>query len=172
MDLNHLVGGAVNGTILAIVAIAATRYTRHILAGVLVVAALCYVGFAIEAQAGAAWLAVELAGVGVFGWVAWRGFRGSAWWLVAGWAMHPVWDVALHHAGPGRGFAPEWYTTSCLTWDVMVAGMAAIAILIGTHLTVAPSRAETPTIIAPLRPPTSACTCVACACAATGARAA
>jgi hypothetical protein len=172
MDLNHLVGGAVNGTILALIAIAVPRFTRHILAGVLVVAGLFYVLFAFEAHAGAPWLAAELVGVGIYGYAAVRGVRGSAWWLVAGWALHPLWDVALHHAGPGRVFAPEWYTTSCLTYDLMVAGVAAIAILIGTHVTDAPAATPTRARVAPLRPSTACCGCAPCTCAATGALAA
>jgi hypothetical protein len=172
MDLNHLVGGAVNGTILALIAIAVPRFTRHILAAVLVVAALFYVGFGLQAHTGAPWLAAELVGVGIYGYAAVRGVRGSAWWLVAGWALHPIWDVALHWAGPGRVFAPAWYTTSCLTWDLMVAGIAAIAILIGTHLTDAPAARPAPARVSPLRASTTACTCAQCTCAATGALAA
>jgi hypothetical protein len=170
MDLNHLVGGAVNGFGLAIVAIAVPRFTRHILAAGLGVAALFYVGFALDANMGSAWLAVELGGVGIYGYAAMRGVRGSAWWLVAGWALHPVWDIALHYAGPARGVAPAWYTTSCLTYDLMVAGMAAIAILIGTHLTDAPARRQAPTVTSPRR--ASSCTCRCDSCAAMGARAA
>ena len=171
MDLNHLVGGAVNGAILALIAVAVPRFTRHILAAVLVVAGLFYVRFALEAHAGGAWLAAELAGVGIYGFAAVRGVRGSAWWLVAGWALHPVWDVALHWAGPGRAFAPAWYTTSCLTWDLMVAGVAALAILVGTHLTDAPAAKRAPARVSPLRP-SAACGCATCTCAATGALAA
>ncbi len=163
MDLNHLVGGAVYGATFAFVAIAAPRFTRHLLAAVLVVAALCYVAFAVAAHAGAPWIVAELAGVGIYGYAAMRGVRGSAWWLVAGWALHPVWDVALHLVGPGASFAPAWYATSCLTYDLVVAGVAAIAILIGTHLTDAPRRTATRTVVSPLRP--SICTCSACACA-------
>ena len=169
MDLDHLVGGAVYGTIFALVAVAVPRFTRHILAAVLVVAGLVYVRFALEAHTGAAWLAADLAGVGIYGYAAVRGVRGSAWWLVAGWALHPVWDVALHYAGPGRAFAPEWYTTSCLTYDLMVAGVAALAILIGTHLTDVPAPA--PARVAPMRP-TATCGRPDCTCAATGALAA
>jgi hypothetical protein len=168
MDINHLVGGAVNGAILTFVAIAVPRFTRHVLAASLGVATTFYVGFALEAHASGAWLALELAGVGIYGYAAVRGVRGSAWWLVAGWALHPLWDVALHFAGAGSSFAPEWYTTSCLTWDLMVAGITAIAILIGTHLTDAPARPTTRTTVSPLR--TSPCTCGNCT--PTGARAA
>jgi hypothetical protein len=170
MDLNLLVGGAVYGTIMALIAVAAPRFTRPILAAALVVAGLFYVGFALQAHAGGAWLAAELAGVGIYGCAARRGVRGSAWWLVAGWALHPVWDVALHWAGPGRAFAPEWYTTSCLGWDLMVGGVAALAILVGTHLTDASAK-PAPARISPLRPSTG-CTCATCTCAATGALAA
>jgi hypothetical protein len=167
MDINHLVGGAVYGATFAFVAIAAPRFTRHLLAAVLVVAALCYVAFAIAAHAGAPSIVVELAGVGIYGYAAMRGLRGSAWWLVAGYALHPVWDVALHLAGgPAGSFSPDWYAPWCLTYDLFVAGIAAIAILIGTHLTDAPVR--TATVVSPLRP--SACTCAPCctmgACAA------
>ena len=169
MDLNHLVGGAVNGAIFVLIAVAAARFTRRILAAVLVVAGSFYGYFALDAQAGASWLAAELAGVGIYGYAAFRGLRGSAWWLVGGWALHPVWDVAVHYAGPGRAFAPEWYTISCLTYDLMVAGVAAIAILVGTHLTDAPSPARNATVAVPLRPG-SRCACTPCcameACAA------
>ena len=160
MDINSLVGGAVQGAVLTFVAIAIPRYTRRILAAVLVVAALFYVYFALDAHTSTPWLAAELAGVGIYGYAAVRGVRGSAWWLVAGWALHPVWDVALHYTGPGRAFAPAWYATSCLTWDLMVAGIAAIAILIGTHLSVSPARKTTPTLLSPVRP--SPCTCGCC----------
>jgi hypothetical protein len=171
MDLDHLVGGAVNGTILALIAVAVPRFTRQILAAVLVVAGLFYVGFALEARVGGAWLAAELVGVGIYGYAAMRGVRGSAWWLVAGWALHPVWDVALHRAGPGGAFAPAWYTTSCLGWDLMVAAVAALAILVGTHLTDAPAASRAPARVSPLRP-SAGCGCATCTCAATGALAA
>lgn len=161
MSLDYLVGGAVYGASLAFVAIAIPSATRHILATVLAVAALAYVPFAIAAEGGVAWVAVELAGATIFSYAAMRGLRGSAWWLVAGFALHPVWDVALHVAGAGRSVAPEWYTTSCLTYDLAVAAIAAIAILIGTHLTDVPARARA--IALPLRP--STCTCTICTCA-------
>ena len=164
MDLNHLVGGAVNGAVFALIAVAAARWTRHLLAAVLVVAGLFYVWFALEASTNAWWLAAELAGAGIYGYAAVRGVRGSAWWLVGGWALHPVWDVAVHYTGPGRAFAPEWYTISCLTYDLMVAGVGALAILVGTHLTDAPSPARNATVVAPLRG-AAGCTCTAHCCA-------
>ena len=168
MNLDILVAGAVYGLTLAIIAVAVPRFTRHILAAVLVVAGMFYVGFALEARASAAWLGVELIGVGIYGYAAVRGTRGSAWWLVAGFALHPVWDMALHTAGPGRGFAPQWYPTSCLTFDLMVAVIAAIAILIGTHLTAMPGAKP---VVLPLRPSTCGCGSIS-TCTANGACAA
>jgi hypothetical protein len=166
MSPNALIGGAFIGAILTIVAIAIPRYTRHILAATLVGAALVYIHFALDAHAGMAWLAAELAGVAVYGTLALRGVRRSAWWLVAGWTLHPVWDVALHYAGPGSSLAPDWYTVSCFTWDLATAMIIAIAILIGTHLSDAP--APKPVEVTPMR--RRACACPSCA--PTGARAA
>ena len=167
MDTNLLVSGAVYGAVLTLVAIAIPRFTRHLLLAALVVAAASYVYFALDSHASMPWLAAELAGVAVYGYAAVRGVRGSAWWLVGGLALHPVWDVALHYAGPGRGIAPDWYTTWCLTYDLMSAALAAVAILIGTHLTDAPVRTPAPTVS-----PLHSCTCTCSACTAVGARAA
>ena len=157
MSLDHLVGGAFNGAIFAIIAIAIPRASRHILAAALVVAAALYVGFALDARTNTAWLAVELAGVAIYGYAALRGVRGSAWWLVAGWALHPIWDVAIHYAGPGNAFAPAWYTTSCLTWDLIVAAYAALAILVGTHLSATPAPKSKPARISLMT--NASCTC-------------
>jgi hypothetical protein len=134
MSTDFLVAGAFIGSILTFVAIAIPRYTRHILAATLVGAALVYIHLAVDAHAGVSWLATEVTGVAIFGALAVRGVRRSAWWLAAGWALHPAWDVALHFAGPGHAFAPDWYTVSCITWDLATAAIIAVAILIGTHL--------------------------------------
>jgi hypothetical protein len=45
----------------------------------------------------------------------------------SGWALHPVWDIALHYFGPGASFAPVAYTVSCLTFDLAVAAYIAVA---------------------------------------------
>ena len=60
-----------------------------------------------------------------------RGVRGSTWWLVAGWALYPVWKVALHFFGPGHAFAPETYTITCLSFDLVVAAYVAVAYRFG-----------------------------------------
>lgn len=139
MDTSALLAGAVSGAIFVGAAYATSRYTRRILVAGLIVAALVYVYFAADARTGAGWLAAELLGVAVYGGVALRGLRGSAWWIAAGWALHPVWDVALHFAGPGRAFAPAWYTVSCLTWDLVVAAVVAYRAVRGSRAALTPA---------------------------------
>ena len=68
---------------------------------------MIYVYFAARAGAGAVWLAAELVGIAIYGSMGLRGVRGSAWWLAAGWALHPVWDILLHYIGPGHSFAAQ-----------------------------------------------------------------
>jgi hypothetical protein len=139
MDTNVLIAGAVNGAIFVGVAYALSRYTRQILVAVLILAALFYVYFAARAHAGAGWLAAELVGVAIYGGMAWRGLRGSPWWIAAGWALHPVWDVALHLFGPGRAFAPASYATACLTWDLVVAAVVAADAVRGWRMGAVPA---------------------------------
>jgi hypothetical protein len=125
-----LLVGAAGGALFVGLAYAFPRRTRGILARGLIVTAFVYVYFAARAHAGPAWLAAELAGVAVYGAMALRGLRGSAWWLVAGWGLHPVWDIAVHLIGPGRAFAPTAFANFCLTWDPIVAGVVAAVILL------------------------------------------
>lgn len=61
-----------------------------------------------------------LGGVAVFSVPAWLGVRRAAVWLPAGWALHVVWDVALHAVAPLA--APAWYVWLCLGFDLVVAG--------------------------------------------------
>ena len=58
----------------------------------------------------------------LYGAAAWLGFRVSAAVLALGWAMHVVWDVALHLQGAGAGYTPFWYPWGCVSFDLMVAG--------------------------------------------------
>jgi hypothetical protein len=97
------------------------RSARKLLAFGLVVAALIYVGFALTSQYKTIWLLAELCGVLIFTGFALAGLRHSAWWLIIGWALHAVWDVALHLHGPIQGVAPSWYAHLCLAFDLVVA---------------------------------------------------
>ena len=88
---------------------------RQLLFAVLLIAALAYVLFAVQAEAGAGWTPLELLGVVLYGTIGRKGLRGSMWWLAAGWALHPIWDIGLHYFGPGRSFVhPLRYPIPCV----------------------------------------------------------
>ena len=126
-----LVEGAIGGSVWMAAALAFARIRRGavgrwLLALLLLVAALFYVYFALREGAADFWIAGELLGVAIFGVMALRGLRGSPWWLAAGWALHPVWDIGLHYVGPGK-FAPAAYPIACVTFDLVGAGYLAVA---------------------------------------------
>jgi len=124
-----LIAGLVAGALFVLTAYAIRSQTRHILFWGLVGAALAYVIFAVYEHAGATWITLELLGVAIYGSMGFLGLRRSQWWLVTGWALHPVWDIALHYFGPGNAFAPAPYALGCLTWDPVVAASIAYRIL-------------------------------------------
>jgi hypothetical protein len=126
-----LINGVAYAAIFIVVALLISRFTsdivwRSFLALFLFVAAGVYIVFAIRAGEGTLWLVGELVGVAIFGGMALLGLRGSLWWIVAAWALHPLWDVGLHYLGPGRLFAPETYTIACLSFDLLVAAYIAL----------------------------------------------
>ena len=132
-----LINGAIFATVAVIVpAFLLSRFTREIVGrSVLViflfVAAGAYFGFAtvgrevVDTQP--IWMLVELAQVIVFGAIALRGLRGSPYWIAAGWALHPFWDVVLHYIGPGHSFTPWTYAIACVSFDWLVAIYIVIA---------------------------------------------
>lgn len=131
-----LVDGATLAVPLIVLAFLLSRFTRDIvgrslLAIVLFAAAGAYFGFALLGRdlqiASGFWVLGELAQVIVFSTMALLGLRGSSWWLVAGWALHPLWDFVVHYIGPGRLFAPINYTVPCVSFDWLVAVYIAIA---------------------------------------------
>jgi len=69
---------------------------------------------------------------GIYGTLALRGLRYSPLWLAAGWAFHPLWDVALHYFGPGGSFAPASYTITCVSFDLLVAAYVVLAYGLGS----------------------------------------
>jgi hypothetical protein len=132
MIVDYLVNGVIQASMLIVVAFLLSRFTRDIvgrslLAFVLFGAAFSYILFAVQAGEGAFWVVGEVVGVGIYGTMGLLGLRGSPWWLTAGWAAHPIWDVALHYFGPGGSFAPEAYAITCLSFDLLVAAYIAVA---------------------------------------------
>lgn len=134
-----LAEGAILAVPLIVIAFLLSRFTRDLVGRSLLVvfllaAAGAYFGFALLAAPGPIWVLAELVQVIVFGAIALLGLRGSPWWLAAGWALHPLWDVVLHYIGPGYSFAPITYTIPCLSFDLLVAAYIAIAYgLIGSR---------------------------------------
>jgi hypothetical protein len=131
-----LINGVAYAAIFMVVAFLISRFTseivwRSFLVLFLFIAAGLYIIFAVRAGESAYWVVGELVGVAIFGGVGLLGLRGSVWWLVAAWALHPLWDVGLHYLGPGRSFAPETYTIACLSFDLLVAAYIAIAYGLG-----------------------------------------
>src|SRR4029453_19338622 len=130
-----LVPVMINGAIFAIVAVIVpafllSRFTRDILGrSVLVIflfaAAGAYFGFATVGRevvgVPAIWTLIELLQVVVFGTMALLGLRRSPYWLAAGWALHPLWDVWLHYTGPGEVFTPWTYAIACVSFDWLLA---------------------------------------------------
>lgn len=115
-------GGVALAVLLLVCIRTFSRSVPRALAIVLFVASVMYVAFALAAGASAGQLLVEVAGLVAYGALAWLGLTRSTWWLVAGWALHPAWDVGLHLLGPAKGIAPAWYAHACLTFDLVVAG--------------------------------------------------
>jgi hypothetical protein len=134
-----LAEGAILAVPLIVIAFLLSRFTRDLVGRSLLVvfllaAAGAYFGFALLAAPGPIWVLAELVQVIVFGAIALLGLRGSPWWLAAGWALHPLWDVVLHYIGPGYSFAPITYTLPCLSFDLLVAAYIAIGYgLIGSR---------------------------------------
>ena len=86
------------------------------------VTALIYLGFALIGGTSGSSLGLEAVGILLYGGAAWIGFRKTTVVLALGWALHPVWDVALHLNGAGAGYTPGWYPWGCVSFDLMVAG--------------------------------------------------
>lgn len=92
-----------------------------ILAMGLIGAAIIYIGFALV-WGDATWIAIEVAGLLIYGFFVLLARRYAIFWLAVGWAAHPLWDLGLHWFSPGHLVAPEWYVFACLSFDLLVAG--------------------------------------------------
>jgi hypothetical protein len=119
--------GAVLGALFAAFARSRKAAEVRVLALGLTVVALIYVGLALAGTA-RDWLLVEMAGVALFGGLAWLGLRASRWWLAVGWVAHVAWDVGLH-LGPAQAVVGGWYPLLCVGFDLVVAGFVLSAAL-------------------------------------------
>lgn len=116
-----LIGGVGLGAgFLHFAAMRGRKGERRVQAVGLIVAGLIYVGFAAW-SADPIWIVIEGVGTAIFAALALAGVRWSAWPLALGWALHPVWDAALHLAGAGAAVAPRGYVLVCVSFDLLVA---------------------------------------------------
>ena len=118
--------GAAGGVGLSLIAFLLSRFAGEIvgrtaLATGLFTAAGAYFGFAVVAPVSPIWWLIEVLQCVAFGTLGLLGWRGSAKWLLLGWALHPVWDFVIHYVGPGRDIGPPFYSLACLTFDWVVA---------------------------------------------------
>jgi hypothetical protein len=132
-----LIEGAIGGAAVSAAAVLLSLLTRDLagrllLATLLTTAAGAYFGFAVAWQIGPRWTAVELAQSLTFAAVAFAGLRGSPWWLAAGWAVHPFWDLG-HYLGPGHVFTPMAYAISCISFDLVVAASVGVFYTVRTR---------------------------------------
>ena len=86
------------------------------------VTAVLYLLFAVIGGAGGHSIGLESLGVLIYGGAALLGLRKAPTVLALGWAMHPVWDVALHLHGAGAGYTPDGYPWGCISFDLFVGG--------------------------------------------------
>src|SRR5919107_852838 len=136
-----LINGAISAAVAVVVpAFLLSRFTRDIFGrSVLVIwlfiAAGAYFGFATLGRdvvdTSPIWMLVEIAQVFAFGALALLGLRGSPYWIAAGWALHPFWDVVVHYLGPGSAFTPWTYAIACISFDWLVALYIVIAYGLG-----------------------------------------
>jgi hypothetical protein len=132
-----LIEGAIGAIMLSVIAFLLSCFTRDIVGRSLLVillfaAAGAYFGFAggILPRPNPIWLLIELVQVIIFGSLALLGWRGSPYWIAAGWALHPFWD-AWHYIGPGQSFAPMAYAVACFSFDLIVAVFIILAYGLG-----------------------------------------
>lgn len=137
-----LIIGAMAGAVLSLTAFLLSRFLgdiagRTLLATGLFTAAGAYFGLAVLASP--VWLLIELLqciGIGLLGLLGWKG---SARWLLLGWALHPLWDFPVHYLGPGT-FAPWPYVIACISLDWVVAAYIFIRYRGATDLASSPER--------------------------------
>ena len=101
---------------LAVSARSANGRPQRVWSFALLGATLVYVGFAVAA--GGRGLPRELLGTAVYLPFVVAGWRGANLAVAAGWALHVVWDLALHGAATTT---PGWYPGLCVGFDLVVA---------------------------------------------------
>jgi hypothetical protein len=94
---------------------------RHVLAYGLIAVAFVYVAFSGRSDNPTVWLGFEMTGVAIFGSFALLSIIGSPWWLVVGFALHPLWAIVFHYIGTGREFTPNGLALANAAFDLTIA---------------------------------------------------
>ncbi|MBY6243889.1 hypothetical protein [Methylosinus sp. Sm6] len=128
------VGFALGGGVLVLARLSA-RWpqlgSRRALGYALVATAALYVGLAFASDNVKAWFGIEMTGFAIFGSFGLLGIVGSPWWLVAGFALHPLWHVQFHYLGTGAVFTPAWFALGLSGFDAAIALYVIVALLAG-----------------------------------------
>ncbi len=98
----------------------------------LVLTACAYLLFGLGHGAPPAYFAVEAVGATLYTAAAVAGVRRWPLLLTLGWTGHVAWDLVLHHAGD-PAFAPPWYPTLCVGFDLFLGGYIAGAVAQATE---------------------------------------
>jgi hypothetical protein len=128
--------GATLAVVLIVIAFVLSRFTRDIVGRFLLIiflfiAAGAYFGFTYLEDPGI-WTLAALVQVIIFGTMGLLGLRSSPYWIAAGWALHPLWDVGLYYIGPEFSVARiTYYEIACVTFDWVIAVYIVIAYGLG-----------------------------------------
>lgn len=90
--------------------------------------AAVYFGFAVADGRRSA-LLIESVVVLLYLGLALSGLLVSAWWLVAGYALHGIWDL-LHHNRTFGAHVARWYIPFCVLYDWLIALFLVVLMLV------------------------------------------
>ncbi len=125
-----LIGLGLAGTTCLALAFLPPDRARGAAASLLTLIAAIYIGLALGSQGKLA-LSRQIAAATVFIGLALAGLWFNWWYIVAGLALHGVWDY-LHHGVGGHGVVPAWYVPFCAVYDVAVALFIALYFPLGS----------------------------------------
>lgn len=135
LDTTEIAIFAAVGLVFALGLLAFCRWSgapaQRIAAYALIALSFLYVGFAFRAEEPGAWVGFEMTGVALFGTLAGMSIIGSPWWVVAGFALHPLYAIYFHYIGAGSQFAPAPFVIANAAFDVTTALFVAYAALRG-----------------------------------------